>query len=153
MEELEIYDPVEGKPMMIIYMAKSGEKWIKLSGDRLVEGVLTRVLRTSYSYRPIEKCRIKIGERLECHIEEVGNAMRVYSVVPTEWVVVKVERYEPILEDIPEFRGIAIAYCEIQAMFYKVIPKISVDSFGGDSEAYHNFLESDEAKRYVRTNA
>ncbi len=30
MEELEIYDPLEGKPMMIIYMAKSGEKWIKL---------------------------------------------------------------------------------------------------------------------------
>lgn len=35
-------------------------------------------------------------------------------------------------------------------MSYKIIPKVSVDSFGGDSEAYQPLLESDEAQRYVQ---
>jgi hypothetical protein len=35
-------------------------------------------------------------------------------------------------------------------MSYEIIPQITVNSFGGDSQAYQRFLEFDDAKRYVR---
>jgi hypothetical protein len=58
----------------------------------------------------------------------------------------------------PEFRDVQIAYCERQpltpeeaeAMTYEIVSQVSVDSFGGDKEAYQQFLASQESKQYVR---
>jgi hypothetical protein len=83
-------------------------------------------------------------------------------VVPSDWVVVKVFRYEADLSEIegelPEFRDVQIAYCsrqpltpeEAEAMTYEIVSKVSVDSFGGDREAYQKFLASEQSKPYVQ---
>ena len=35
-------------------------------------------------------------------------------------------------------------------MTYEIVSQVSVDSFGGDKEAYQQFLASQESKQYVR---
>jgi hypothetical protein len=55
-------------------------------------------------------------------------------------------------------REVVIAYCqrkplsleEFKEAIYDNKVKVSVDSFGGDEEAYQKFLESDATKGYVQ---
>jgi len=141
----EIYDHLQGKETLIIYMTKEGEKSITLSGGMLTQSHSTRILQDSYDYRPVEKRMVRIGERLTCGA--VSGHDRI--ILPTDWVVTEVESYEPI-EDIPCFREVTIAYCERQPLsledfkdfVYDVTPKVSPDSFGGDLEAYENYQRS-----------
>jgi hypothetical protein len=39
---------------------------------------------------------------------------------------------------------------EAEAMTYEIVSKVSVDSFGGDREAYQKFLASEQSKPYVQ---
>jgi len=97
----------------------------------------------------------------ECqHVKKQGSPWKAYSIVPSDWVVTKVVQYEPFsLGELPEFRGVTIAYCErqplsreeIEAMTRETISKVSVDSFGPNEEAYERFLASEPSKEYVQT--
>ncbi len=155
--EIEVYDHLEGKETLVIYMAKSGEGRIRLSGGMLTQDRETRILRDSYDYRPVHKRKVEIGERLMCSASVPDSTLRTTRTIPTDWVVTEVETYEPSV-DIPEFREVVIAYCERQPLsleeFKEAIDdnnvKVSVDSFGGDEEAYRKFLESNAAKGYVQ---
>ncbi|MEG4457086.1 hypothetical protein [Microcoleus sp. N9_A1] len=107
---------------------------------------------------------ISIGslEKWYYHVKKEGSPWKAYLVTPSDWVVVRVFRYEADLSevegDMPEFRDVQIAYCERQplapeeaeAMTYEIVSQVSVDSFGGDKEAYQQFLASQESKQYIR---
>jgi hypothetical protein len=155
--EIEVYDHLEGKETLVIYMAKSGEGRIRLSGGMLTQDRETRILRDSYDYRPVHKRKVEIGERVMCSASVSGSTLRTTRTIPTDWVVTEVETYEPSA-DIPEFREVVIAYCERQPLtleefkdaIYDNNVKVSVDSFGGDEEAYRKFVESQAAKGYVQ---
>lgn len=160
MEDPEIYDPLANKSTLVIYMIQSGDKWVEINSDELAIGnQMVRNLRLSYDHRPIHKRGVKIGERLTYHVRQEGSPWNTYKVVPSEWAIARVTHYEPSdLEELPEFRGITIAYCvrqplspeEVDAMSYEIVSKVSVDSFGGDEEAYQKFLTSEQSKGYVR---
>lgn len=162
-EELELYDPLASKSTLSLYLVKEGEKWVQIESKELVIGKqLTRLLQLSHDSRPLLKRQVKLGERLTYHVKKEGSPWKAYLVTPSDWVVVKVFRYEADLSeiegDLPEFRDVQIAYCERQpltpeeaeAMTYEIISKVSVDSFGGDKEAYQQFLASQQSKQYVR---
>lgn len=159
-EELDIYDPLADKESLVLYLIKDDDKWVKITSDEPVVGTqLLPLLQMSHDYRPLLKRKVNLGERLTFHVKQEGSPWHTYKVVPSEWVVIKVTHYEPSdLAEIPEFREIKIAYCErqplsneeIEAMSYEIISKVSVDSFGGDEEAYKRFLASEESKKYVR---
>lgn len=160
MEELEVYDHLANKKTLVIYMAAEGEKWVHLAGGMLTNGRLTRILQDSYDYRPVHQRKVEIGTRLTCSAEVPGTTLRTSRTFPTDWVVVNVETYEPTI-DVPGFREVAIAYCERQplsleefkAAIYDNNVKVSVDSFGGDEEAYQRFIASNEAKGYVQVDS
>lgn len=162
-EELELYDPLENKSTLSLYLVKKGEKWVPIESKELVVGKqLTRLLQLSQNSRPLLAHKVKLGERLTYHVKKEGSPWKAYLVVPSDWVVVKVFRYDADLSEIegelPEFRDVQIAYCErqplpkeqIEAMTREIISKVSIDSFGGDKDAYQKFLASQEAKEYVR---
>ncbi|MBE9125450.1 MULTISPECIES: hypothetical protein [unclassified Coleofasciculus] len=157
MAELEVYDHLEGKETLVIYMAKSGEGRIRLSGGLLTQDRETRILRDAYDYRPVHQRQVKIGERLMCSATVGGGGLQTRRILPTDWVVTEVETYEPSA-DIPGFREVIIAYCErkplslaeFKAAIYDNNVKVSVDSFGGDEKAYQEFLKSQSAKGYVQ---
>lgn len=155
--EIEVYDHLEGKETLVIYMAKSGEGRIRLSGGMLTQDRETRILRDSYDYRPVHQRKVEVGERLMCSARVPGSTLRTSRTIPTDWVVTEVETYQPSI-DVPGFREVVIAYCDRQPLsleeFKAAIDdnnvKVSVDSFGGDEEAYQKFLESQAAKGYVQ---
>jgi len=159
--EAELYDPLSNKSTLSLYLVNKGSKWVRIESDELVVGKqLTRLLELSQDSRPLLKRQVKVGERLTYHVKK-ESPWQTYLVTPSDWVVVKVFRYEADLsevEDIPEFRDVQIAYCERQplppeqakAMTYEIVSKVSVDSFGGDKEAYRKFLASEQSKQYVR---
>ncbi|HAG83750.1 MAG TPA: hypothetical protein DCL61_22025 [Cyanobacteria bacterium UBA12227] len=159
-EELDTYDPLADKETLVLYLIQEGNKWVKISSDEPVVGTqLIPLLQMSHDSRPILKRKVTLGERLTYHVKQEGSPWNSYNVVPSEWVVVKVTHYEPSdLAELPDFRGITIAYCErqplspeeIERMSYEIISKVSVDSFGGDEDAYQRFLESEESHKYVR---
>lgn len=155
--EIETYDHLADKETMIIYMAKSGEDKITLSGGMLTQDRNTRILRDSYDYRPIHKRKVEVGERLMCSAVVAGQTLQTRRTIPTDWVVSEVETYEATV-DIPEFREVVIAYCERKPLsleeFRDAISdnnvKVSIDSFGGDEEAYRRFLDNEKVKEYVQ---
>jgi hypothetical protein len=155
MEDLEIYDPLQDKETLVIYMASEGQGYLHLSGGMLTSGRYTNILRESYDYRPLGKRKVKIGDRLYCGMEVPGSLKRHRSL-PTDWVVTKVENYEPTV-DVPGFREVVLAYCDRQPLtldeFKNAIREsnvtVSIDSFGGDEDAYRQFQESNAAKGYV----
>jgi hypothetical protein len=162
-EELELYDPLENKSTLNLYLIKEGEKWVPIESKELVVGKqLTRLLQLSHDSRPLLKRKVKVGERLTYHVKKEGSPWKVYLVTPSDWVVVNVFRYDADISEIkgelPEFRDVQIAYCERQpltpeeteAMTYEIVSKVSADSFGGDKEAYQQFLASQQSDRYVR---
>jgi hypothetical protein len=159
-EGLETYDPLADKETLVLYLIQEDDKWVEISSDEPVIGTqLMPLLQMSYDYRPLLKRQVKLGERLTYHVKQEKSPWNAYKVVPSEWVVTKVTQYEPSdLAELPEFRGVAIAYCErqplspeqIEAMSYEIVSQVSVDSFGGDREAYEKFLASEESKKYVR---
>ncbi|MGL5065940.1 MAG: hypothetical protein ACRC62_38720 [Microcoleus sp.] len=162
-EELELYDPLENKSTLTLYLIKEGEKWVPIESKELVIGKqLTRLLQFSHDSRPLLKRKVKVGERLTYHVKKEGSPWKTYLVTPSDWVVVNVFRYEADLSeikgDLPEFRDVQIAYCdrqpltpeEAEAMTYEIVSKVSADSFGGDKEAYQQFLASQQSDRYVR---
>ena len=160
-ELFETYDPLEKAPTLTLYMLKDGEEWARISSDEPVIGTqLTRLLQMSQDSRPILKRLVSNGERLTYHVKKQGSPWKAYSIVPSDWVVTKVVQYEPFsLGELPEFRGVTIAYCErqplspeeIEAMTRETISKVSVDSFGPNEEAYQRFLASEPSKEYVQT--
>jgi hypothetical protein len=162
-EEIELYDPLASKSTLSLYLVKEQEKWVQIESKELVIGKqLTRLLQLSHDSRPLLKRQLKLGERLTYHVKKEGSPWKAYLVVPSDWVVVKVFRYEADLSEIegelPEFRDVQIAYCspqpltpeEAEAMTYEIVSKVSVDSFGGDREAYQKFLASEQSKPYVQ---
>ncbi len=162
-EEIELYDPLASKSTLSLYLVKEQEKWVQIESKELVIGKqLARLLQLSHDSRPLLKRQLKLGERLTYHVKKEGSPWKAYLVVPSDWVVVKVFRYEADLSEIegelPEFRDVQIAYCsrqpltpeEAEAMTYEIVSKVSVDSFGGDREAYQKFLASEQSKPYVQ---
>lgn len=162
-EEIELYDPLASKSTLSLYLVKEQEKWVQIESKELVIGQqLTRLLQLSHDSRPLLKRQLKLGERLTYRVKKEGSPWKAYLVVPSDWVVVKVFRYEADLSEIegelPEFWDVQIAYCsrqpltpeEAEAMTYEIVSKVSVDSFGGDREAYQKFLASEQSKPYVQ---
>jgi hypothetical protein len=160
--ETELYDPLSNKSTLSLYLVNKGSKWVRIESDELVVGKqLTRLLELSHDSRPLLKRKVKIGERLTYHVKK-ESPWQTYLVTPSDWVVVRVFRYEANLSeiegDMPEFRDVQIAYCERQpltpeeaeAMTYEIVSKVSVDSFGGDKEAYQQFLASQQSRQYVQ---
>lgn len=155
--EIETYDHLEGKETLVIYMTKSGEDKITLSGGMLTQDRNTRILRDSYDYRPVHKRKVEVGERLMCSAVIPFQTLQTRRTIPTDWVVSEVESYAPTI-DIPGFREIVIAYCEHKPLsleeFRDLIHdnnvKVSIDSFGGDEEAYKRFLDSKKVKEYIQ---
>lgn len=163
-EDLELYDPLKNKSSLALYMIQQGQKWVEISSEELVIGQqCTRILEAAYDSRPLFKRKVKVGERLTYHVKKAGSPWETYIVTPSDWVVVKVFRYEADLSEVeselPEFRDVQIAYCqrqplseeEISAMSYEIVSQVSIDSFGGDEEAYQKFLDRPESQRYVRS--
>ena len=143
---MEVYDHLADRETLVIYMTRDEGVSIPLSGGMLTQGRDTRILKDSYDYRPIHQRNVRVGERLTCSAETSGFSCRV---LPTDWVVTEVENYEPT-QDIPGFREIVIAYCdrqslsleEFKAWIYDTGVTVSADSFGGDEQAYQEWLET-----------
>lgn len=154
-------DPLEKAPPLMLYLLKAGEEWVQISSDESVIGTqFTRLLRMSQDCRPSLKRKVNTGERLTYHVKKAGSPWKTYDVIPAEWVVTKVVQYEPSdLSELPEFKGMTIAYCErqplspeaIKTMTRETITKVSVDSFSGDREAYQRFIDSEHSKGYIKT--
>jgi hypothetical protein len=152
MTNLQEYDPLSKSPTLTIYMAKSGEKWVQISSDDNVVGnQLTRVLSVSHSYQALSDRQVAIGKRLT-YTKETGH--NSYDVLLSEWVVTAISKFDADITDgLPEFKDIQIAYCErepisqeeVNAQSYKVSPSISVDSFGGDRDAYEKYKNKELA--------
>lgn len=68
-----------------------------------------------------------------------------------DWVVTRVERY-PAGSTNCSCKEIAVCYCSFCPIEAELIAlteaKVSVDSFGGDKEAYERWLNSDAGKEY-----
>ena len=157
MTQLEVYDHLEGKETLVIYMSQSGGDRIRLPGGIFTQDRNTRILRDAYDYRPIHQRQVKIGERLMCSATIPGGGVETRRIIPTDWVVTEVETYEASI-DSPGFREVVIAYCdrkplsleEFKAATYDNNVKVSVESFGGDEEAYQRFTNSKNGKNYVQ---
>lgn len=153
-QELEVYDPLEDKPTLILYLAKENEKWVKISSDDPVVGTqLSAVLNTTWaSSLPVEKRSARVGERLT-YTQYFSDNSRTYKTVPSEWVVVKLVQYEPSdLMQMPDLHDIVVAYCERQPLSQEEIERfngyepqqvcVSLDSFDGDRETFERFCKS-----------
>lgn len=68
-----------------------------------------------------------------------------------DWVVTRVERYPAGSPDC-SCKEIAVCYCSFCPIEAELIAlgeaKVSVDSFGGDKEAYQRWISSDAGKEY-----
>ena len=137
-------------PTLTIYMVQEGEKWVEIeSQDPVIGQQLTKVLQVSQDNRPLLKRRVKSGERLTYHVKADNGK---YVVTPSEWVVVKTFSYDldfsSLEDESPEFKDVQIAYCariplseeELKERSYDIVTKVSVDSFGGDEDAYQRYL-------------
>ncbi len=152
---IELYDHLAGKETLIIYMAAVGEEMLTLPGGLATNGRCTRILRDSYDPHSNPKPP-EIGTRLMVgHSFRTKNGQRVAREIPTDWVVSRVEVHETT-EDDPVFRAVILAFCnqvplsleEFKEWVYDNEIKISLDSFGGDFEAYQQFLRRNEATEY-----
>ncbi|HBK66548.1 MAG TPA: hypothetical protein DD000_24420, partial [Cyanobacteria bacterium UBA11166] len=84
---LEVYDHLADKETLVIYMTKSGEGRITLSGGILTQDRNSRILRDSYDYRPIQKRQVQVGERLMCSAVVPSQTVQTRRTIPTDWVV------------------------------------------------------------------
>jgi hypothetical protein len=149
-EAYEVYDHLADCPSLVIYMTLHEGESVTVSGDLLTNGRITRILQDSYDFRPIHKRRVEIGERLQVSASIPGKLAA--RTIPTDWVVTSTETYEPT-GDIPGFREVVIAYCEqiplsleeFRKAIYSSRAVVSLDSFGGDEQAYQRYLESSKA--------
>ncbi|MBW4507801.1 MAG: hypothetical protein KME64_14990 [Scytonematopsis contorta HA4267-MV1] len=141
----EVYDYLDERETLVIYMTKDEGESINLGGDLLINERCTRILQDSYDFRPVHKRQVKIGERLRVSASIAGRVAA--RTIPTDWVVTETETYEP-KQDIPGFREIVVAYCEKVALsleefrnaIYDSGVSVSLDSFGGDEQAYQKYL-------------
>ncbi|BAZ13784.1 hypothetical protein NIES4071_56240 [Calothrix sp. NIES-4071] len=146
----EIYDHLADRETLIVYMTKHEGESVSIDGSLLTVGRCTRILQDSYDFRPVHKRQVKIGERLTVSAT-IGGKVKARTI-PTDWVVTETETYEP-KNDIPGFREIVIAYCEqvplsldeFRKAIYETGVVVSLDSFGGDEEAYQKYLKSSKA--------
>lgn len=98
------------KGTLVIYLCAEDEEWIVTpSGDDTLDSS-TRVIHESYDWSPDRT--VELGERLTKH-EQVGEWE--CKVIPDEWVVVEVERFDPS-EYSREFSDVVLAYCERQPL-------------------------------------
>jgi hypothetical protein len=95
---------------LVIYMCAEDQRWILAPSDDDTQDSYTRVIQESYSWDASKTARV--GERLTKH-EIVGIGER--RVIPSEWVVVEVETYEPS-HDQNGFGRVTIAYCQRQPL-------------------------------------
>lgn len=156
---MDYYDPLENAPTLVLYLAKDGEDWVQIDSiDPVIGSQLTRVLQVSHDYRNKSERRVRVGERLTYSQPQEDSPWKAYNITPSDWVVSKVVRHEPQdLSELPEFQGVTIAYCERQPlsveeknrMTRSTVSAVSIDSFGGDREAFESFLATDAAKQYV----
>jgi hypothetical protein len=145
------YDHSADRETLVIYMTRTEGESVTVSGDLLTNGRITRILQESYDFRPIHKRRVEIGERLTVSASIPGKFAA--RAIPTDWVVTSTETYEPT-ENIPGFREVVIAYCEQIPLSLEEFRKavyffgvtVSLDSFGGDEQAYQKFLEQERTK-------
>jgi hypothetical protein len=143
----EVYDHLADRETLIIYMTKQEGESVTIDGDLLTNGRCSRILQDSYDFRPVHKRQVKIGERLTVSTSMKGKLAA--RTIPTDWVVTSTEIYEPTL-NIPGFREIIIAYCEqlplsleeFRKAIYDSKTTVTLDSFGGDEQAYQKYLES-----------
>jgi hypothetical protein len=153
----EIYDHLADRETLIVYMTKHEGQSITIDGNLLTTGRCTRILQDSYDFRPVHKRQVKIGERLTVSAT-VGGGLKARTI-PTDWVVTEAETYEP-KSDIPGFREIIIAYCEqiplsldeFRKAIYDSGVVVTLDSFGGDEEAYQKYLQSSKATVNINGN-
>ncbi|MCM0589744.1 MAG: hypothetical protein ACSI46_28645 [Gloeotrichia echinulata DVL01] len=99
-------------------------------------------------YRPLEFIRV----------EQLANANfpgEKTHYRKSDWVVSRVETYTP---DVPmgEFDMIVICHCKYSPIKADLKPmperEISPDSFGGDTEAYERWLQSQSVKQPAQAN-
>ncbi len=140
------YGHLADRETLVIYMTKTDGESVTVSGDLLTNGRITRILQESYDFRPIHKRQVEIGERLTVSASVPGKLAA--RTIPTDWVVTSTETYEPT-DNIPGFKEIVVAYCEqiplsleeFRKAVYDSGVTVSLDSFGGDEQAYQQFLE------------
>jgi hypothetical protein len=151
----EVYDQIYDRETLIIYMTSDEAEPVNISGDLLINGRCTRILEDSYDFPPVHKRQVKIGERLKVSDSIAGQAART---IPTDWVVSATETYEPQQDIIPGFREIVVAYCEkvplsldeFRTAIYDSGVSVSLDTFGGDDQAYQKYLEDSNATPSVK---
>ena len=109
---------------------------------------LTNILCTHYDCTGSEPP--EVGYRPSEYKSEDGKGSTHYR--DGDWVVTKVDVFVP---DIPVgniYDEIVVCSCEYDPITpeWKAFGKriVSLDSFGGDREAYNKFIASDEAKDY-----
>ncbi|MFL9458897.1 hypothetical protein AB0758_48945 [Tolypothrix bouteillei VB521301_2] len=150
-ENSEVYNHLADRETLVIYMTKTEGESVSISGDLLTNGRITRILQESYDFRPIHKRRVEIGERLRVSASIPGKLAA--RTIPTDWVVTSTETYEP-KDNIPGFREVVVAYCEqiplsleeFRKAVYDSGVTVSLDSFGGDEQAYQQFKEQERTK-------
>ena len=97
-------------------------------------------------YRPSEFIRVDTLHNLEEH----GYSTHYRT---GDWEVKRVETYTP---DVPmgEFDMVVICYCKYNPINAPLKPmperQVSIDSFGGDKEAYEQWLEAQKQPAEVR---
>lgn len=152
----------------MIKLHNNPHRWVifrEAEGQGLVEGwgnrkfahsdALTFILDEHYDSTGAEPP--EAGYRLSEYKAETGDRLTHYR--KGDWVVVKTEVFVPNIPIGNEFDEIAVCYCA----YDPIKPKwrafnsrsiASLDSFGGDREAYNKFLVSDSADNYeIRFNA
>ncbi|GAA6622423.1 hypothetical protein [Scytonema sp. NUACC26] len=92
---------------------------------------------------------IRVQQFVDEHYPEAKTHYR-----PSDWEVTKVETYTP---DIPmgEFDAIGICHCKYSPINAPLKPmperQVSLDSFGGDEQAYSSFLEQNRVSTEAPT--
>jgi hypothetical protein len=141
----------------IIFQAETGdaEGWEerKLEHTQALTDILAEYWDSSNQpipepgYRPLEFIRVDGLHDPKRH----GHSTHYR---PSDWEVVRVETYTP---DIPTpastFDEIVLCYCQYSPIDAPLKPmperQVSLDSFGGDEEAYQRWLESEQGKQYA----
>ncbi len=154
---MTLKDSLKALPVLEVYMVTEGHLRVEVnSPEPVANHLFTRILRTTFDRST--KVFAKPGERLYYHQPVESSPWQEYLVVPSKWVVTRVVAYQPDpSEGSPEFQSVRIAYCEsqplpddeVKRLTYTVIPDKVTDSSKGDREAYRQFLQTEESRRYV----
>ena len=128
----------------IIYRANWDEDkgWRTFTGSRSLTGILAEHFFSS-GQTP------EIGDRLGEHKTDEDG--KFYARVG-DWVVDRVESYVPDLPVGTEFTEVVICFCKYDPIEPEWIPQgksiVSLDSFGGDLEAFQNWLDTADTSNY-----